>query len=407
MNKLLQTLRAAPDRLRRRVLKVQQNRSGPLYGRNALGMVGLYLLCLIGVPLATFLVFMLGYSIYSWLREQITYYYYDFWTPLVIIPLYNLFSFIRDAALLFVILLIVGGWLWVTWAFFRLYQRDLTRVVQAAGSLINPDAPPPKLPNVLAPAEAELRLARQQVQQNAAIAREAEQRKNDLIVYLAHDLKTPLTSVIGYLTLLRDEPELSPAMRARYTGIALDKAERLEDLINEFFEITRFNLSHMELDRRPTDLTRMIEQVVSEFGPMLAEQNLTCRADLPPKLPCACDPDKLARVLDNLLRNACHYSTPGTEVTITATTEGDTAVLTVENAGRTIPPEKLARIFEQFYRLDESRASRTGGAGLGLAIAKQIVELHGGAITAASADDHITFTVRLPLNLPAPTARKS
>lgn len=407
MNKLLQTLRAAPDRLRRRVLKVQQNRSGPLYGRNALGMVGLYLLCLIGVPLATFLVFMLGYSIYSWLREQITYYYYDFWTPLVIIPLYNLFSFIRDAALLFVILLIVGGWLWVTWAFFRLYQRDLTRVVQAAGSLINPDAPPPKLPNVLAPAEAELRLARQQVQQNAAIAREAEQRKNDLIVYLAHDLKTPLTSVIGYLTLLRDEPELSPAMRARYTGIALDKAERLEDLINEFFEITRFNLSHMELDRRPTDLTRMIEQVVSEFGPMLAEQNLTCRADLPPKLPCACDPDKLARVLDNLLRNACHYSTPGTEVTITAAAEGDTAVLTVENAGRTIPPEKLARIFEQFYRLDESRASRTGGAGLGLAIAKQIVELHGGTITAASADDHITFTVRLPLNLPAPAARKS
>ena len=407
MNKLLQTLRAAPDRLRRWALKIQQNRSGPLYGRNALGMVGLYLLCLIGVPLATFLVFMLGYSIYSWLREQITYYYYDFWTPLVIIPLYNLFSFIRDAALLFVILLIVGGWLWVTWAFFRLYQRDLTRVVQAAGSLINPDAPPPKLPNVLAPAEAELRLARQQVQQNAAIAREAEQRKNDLIVYLAHDLKTPLTSVIGYLTLLRDEPELSPAMRARYTGIALDKAERLEDLINEFFEITRFNLSHMELDRRPTDLTRMIEQVVSEFGPMLAEQNLTCRADLPPKLPCACDPDKLARVLDNLLRNACHYSTPGTEVTITAAAEGDTAVLTVENAGRTIPPEKLARIFEQFYRLDESRASRTGGAGLGLAIAKQIVELHGGTITAASADDHITFTVRLPLNLPAPAARKS
>ena len=407
MNKLLQTLRAAPDRLRRRVLKVQQNRSGPLYGRNALGMVGLYLLCLIGVPLATFLVFMLGYSIYSWLREQITYYYYDFWTPLVIIPLYNLFSFIRDAALLFVILLIVGGWLWVTWAFFRLYQRDLTKVVQAAGSLITPDAPPPKLPNVLAPAEAELRLARQQVQQNAAIAREAEQRKNDLIVYLAHDLKTPLTSVIGYLTLLRDEPELSPAMRARYTGIALDKAERLEDLINEFFEIPRFNLSHMELDRRPTDLTRMIEQVVSEFGPMLAEQNLTCRADLPPKLPCACDPDKLARVLDNLLRNACHYSTPGTEVTITAAAEGDTAVLTVENAGRTIPPEELARIFEQFYRLDESRASRTGGAGLGLAIAKQIVELHGGSITAASADDHITFTVRLPLNLPAPAARKS
>ena len=229
------------------------------------------------------------------------------------------------------------------------------------------------------------------------IAREAEQRKNDLIVYLAHDLKTPLTSVIGYLTLLRDEPELSPAMRARYTGIALDKAERLEDLINEFFDITRFNLSHIELDRRPTDLTRMVEQVVSEFGPMLAEQQLTCRTDLPPKLEYNCDPDKMARVFDNLLRNACHYSYPNTRIDIIARVVDGAAVLTFANAGRTIPPEKLDRIFEQFFRLDESRATRTGGAGLGLAIARQIVELHGGTITAESADEHIVFTLRLPL----------
>src|SRR5699024_2644517 len=100
-------------------------------------------------------------------------------------------------------------------------------------------------------------------------------RKNDLVVYLAHDLKTPLTSVIGYLTLLRDEPDLPPEMRGRYTGIALDKAERLEDLINEFFDITRFNLSHLELERRDTDLRRMLEQMCSEFAPVLAQQQLT------------------------------------------------------------------------------------------------------------------------------------
>lgn len=373
----------------------------PLYGRSATSMVGLFLLAMAGVPLATFVIFMLGYSIYSALRDHVAYYYYDFFTPYIVEPLYSLMAVVRDMAMLFVILLLAAGWLWVPWAFFRLYQRDLTRVVEAAGSLMDPDAAPPDLPNVLAPAEAELRRARQQVQRNAAIAREAEQRKNDLIVYLAHDLKTPLTSVIGYLTLLLDEPQISPEMRARYTGIALDKAERLEDLINEFFDITRFNLSHIELDRRPTDLTRMVEQVVSEFGPMLAEQHLTCRTDLPPRLEYSCDPDKMARVFDNLLRNACHYSYPDTEVEIAAVVESGAAVLTFRNSGRTIPPEKLDRIFEQFFRLDESRASRTGGAGLGLAIARQIVELHGGTISAESADEHICFTVRLPFAAPA------
>lgn len=369
----------------------------PLYGRSAGSMLGLYVLCLAGAVLAVFLLLILGYNLYSTLRYHVTFYYLDFVTPFIIEPLYRLMCIVRDMALALVVGLLAAGWLGVTWAFFRLYQRDLTRVVKAAGSLMDPEAAPPQLPNALAPAETELRLARQQVQQNILVAREAEQRKNDLIVYLAHDLKTPLTSVIGYLTLLQEEPQISPELRARYTGIALDKALRLEDLINEFFDITRFNLSHLELDRRPVDLVRMVQQVVSEFEPMLAEQRLTCRTELPEKLEYDCDPDKMARVFDNLLRNACHYSYPDTEVQIAAGLEGDSVVLTFRNHGHTIPPEKLSRIFEQFFRLDESRASRTGGAGLGLAIARQIVELHGGTITAESADEEIRFTVRLPV----------
>ena len=222
-----------------------------LYGRSASALLLWYLLAMVGIVLGTFLLLLVGYNFYSMLRDSFLYSYIDFVTPFVVIPLYNLMLGVRDMALLVVILVAGAGWLGTTWAFFRLYQRDITKVVQAAGTLMDPDAAPPQLPAVLAPAEASLRIARQQVQHNAALAREAEQRKNDLIVYLAHDLKTPLTSVIGYLTLLRDEPQISPELRARYTGIALDKAERLEDLINEFFDITRFNLSHIELDHRP------------------------------------------------------------------------------------------------------------------------------------------------------------
>ena len=221
-------------------------------------------------------------------------------------------------------------------------------------------------------------------------------RQSRFVADLTHELKTPLTSVIGYLTLLRDEPQISPEIRARYTGIALEKAERLEDLINEFFDITRFNLSRLELERQSVDLTRMLEQVASEFRPIFAESGLSCSLDLPPKLHYSCDPDKLARVFDNLLRNASYYSLPDSTVEIAGRIEAGKIVLTFSNAGKNIPQEKLDRIFEQFFRLDSSRATRTGGAGLGLAIAKEIVELHGGTIRADSTEDRITFTICLP-----------
>lgn len=274
---------------------------------------------------------------------------------------------------------------------------------------------------------------------NLRAAKEAEQRKNDLVTYLAHDLKTPITSVIGYLTLLRDEPQISDEMRSRYMNIALDKAERLDDLINEFFEITRFNLSHISLEKKQINLSLMLQQLTYEFQPMLAEKNLTCSLNAPENLMLRCDPDKLQRVFDNLLRNAVNYSFPNSEIKITASEEisqnaGDTTAsgrtgssadifdsqtksaadspadlfgsqtesttgsirLIFENRGDTISREKLDRLFEQFYRLDSSRSTKRGGAGLGLAIAKEIAELHGGRITAFSENEIIRFEVILP-----------
>lgn len=235
---------------------------------------------------------------------------------------------------------------------------------------------------------------------NAQAARSAEQRKNDLIMYLAHDLKTPLSSVIGYLTLLRDEPGVDEATRTRYLTTTLHKAERLDTLINEFFEITRFNLSKVPLQYHAIDLTRLLEQLVFEAQPLLDSKNLHCQLDAPETLPLRCDPDKMQRVFDNLLRNAILYSYADSTVQITVIRKQEHAIISVLNHGDTIPAEKLARLFEQFFRLDSARSS-SGGAGLGLAIAKEITLQHGGDISAASDNDTIRFTVTLPLNQPS------
>ena len=260
-------------------------------------------------------------------------------------PLHDFLNWVRDYIVLVCIVTVLAGWVVISFYFISKPIKQLDVVANAAEQLSRPSEEPIQLPDSLEDISIQLNLAREQALRDARAAREAEQRKNDLIVYLAHDLKTPLTSVIGYLTLLRDEPQISPEIRARYTGIALEKAERLEDLINEFFDITRFNLSRLELERQSVDLTRMLEQVASEFRPIFAESGLSCSLDLPPKLHYSCDPDKLARVFDNLLRNASYYSLPDSTVEIAGRIEAEKIVLTFSNAGKNIPQEKLDRIF--------------------------------------------------------------
>ena len=333
-------------------------------------------------------VMMGGYFLAWFICKQFIWYDYS--------PFYSLFKTLQMLSPVIVLVVMAVGSITFMRKAIEKPLEYLDTVIDASKTLSEPEAPAISLPEELSDVENELNLARIQSQENLRLRKDAEQRKNDLIMYLAHDLKTPLSSVIGYLTLLHDEGEISPELREKYLSIALDKAERLEDLINEFFEITRFNLSHLELEKQPVDLCRMLQQVVSEFAPMLGERDLTCALELPPSLEYDCDPDKLARVFDNLLRNACHYSTPGSVVRISGGEEGDSIVLRFLNSGRTIPPEKLARIFDQFFRLDSSRATRTGGAGLGLAIAKEILTLHGGTITAWSREDQVCFQVTLP-----------
>lgn len=311
-------------------------------------------------------------------------------------PLYSLLTFISNYLPLFVLAAVLGGWVVISYIFIGRSAQNLEVLLAAAEDLAHPTDEPIRLPEGMQGAEDQMNLLREQAIRSARAARDAEQRKNDLVVYLAHDLKTPLTSVIGYLTLLRDEPQISPELRSRYTDVALEKAERLEELINEFFDITRFNLANLELRMETVNLTRMLEQITFEFQPVLSEKNMTWALDLVPEVHVHCDPNKMERVFDNLFRNAVNYGYAYSEISVRLRRENGGAVIEVRNHGKTIPREQLARIFEQFFRLDSARSTITGGAGLGLAIAKEIVERHGGTIAAESADEEICFTVFLP-----------
>lgn len=275
-------------------------------------------------------------------------------------------------------------------------SRYMNQISEAADEVLQKTDSPISLPVELRPMETRLNTIKTTLRRREYEAKEAEQRKNDLVVYLAHDLKTPLTSVIGYLNLLNDEKEISPELRDKYTHISLEKAERLEELINEFFEITRFNLQNIELERTRVNLTRFLAQLTEEFYPLFSEKALDCRLDVQPDLSVWGDADKLARVFDNLLRNAINYGAAGTEIAVLAFRREDKVVLQFRNAGAQIPEQQLQRIFDKFYRADASRSSRTGGAGLGLAIAKEITELHGGTIAAFSNERFTTFQVVLP-----------
>lgn len=234
------------------------------------------------------------------------------------------------------------------------------------------------------------------MQRNEQALKDEAQRKNDLITYLAHDLKTPLTSVIGYLSLLDEAPDMPAEQKAKYVHITLEKALRLEKLINEFFEITRYNLQQMVLEEERIDLSYMLVQMTDEFYPLLAANDNRIELHADEGISIQGDSEKLARVFNNVLKNAIAYSYPGTEINVTAQKTETQVIIAIRNHGKTIPAHKLETIFEKFFRLDEARRSNTGGVGLGLAIAKEIVELHGGSITAESDREVTTFRVSLP-----------
>ncbi|MHB8130491.1 MAG: sensor histidine kinase [Mobilitalea sp.] len=225
--------------------------------------------------------------------------------------------------------------------------------------------------------------------------RRSEYAKNELITSVAHDLRTPLTSIIGYLDLVSSK-DLSQDTQRKYIGIAYNKSKRLEKLIEDLFTFTKFNFGEVKATYTEVDMVKLLNQLVDEFYPSFAEYHLEYEfTTTNSSAVIKADGDLLARAFANLISNAIKYGKDGKNILINLCKNEVEVVVTITNYGEVIPTEDLKRIFQRFYRVESSRSSETGGSGLGLAIAQSIIEMHGGMISAKSDTEETVFTVGL------------
>lgn len=239
----------------------------------------------------------------------------------------------------------------------------------------------------------------EELQRTIEEERKAERTKNELITNVSHDLRTPLTLIIGYLRLLKDKNFEDERQADSYLQIASNKSEKLKSLIDDLFEYTKLSSMESPLESERLCLKELLEQLAEELVTYAEENEITLERSFPPgKLMVDVDASKMIRVFENLLSNAIKYSKKPGSIQLSMAVEQDSFVqVTVSNLGDPIPEEDLDRLFDRFYRVDASRSSDTGGSGLGLAIAKSIVETHGGQIWAESDQKEIRFCVRLKL----------
>ncbi|MBN1939904.1 MAG: HAMP domain-containing histidine kinase [Candidatus Aminicenantes bacterium] len=226
--------------------------------------------------------------------------------------------------------------------------------------------------------------------------RNAERTKNELITSLSHDLRTPLTSILGYLELIGQGRETDSAALRRYADIALQKSRQLKTLIDDLFEYTSVRQGQLKFQPTRIDLRELLAQLREEFAPTFQTEERTCLLSAAEtQYPVRADGDLIVRVFENILSNAVRYGRRGGVVDIDLSRDGAWSVVRLANTGNPIPAGDLPRVFDRFYRSEASRSEESGGSGLGLAIAKSIVDLHGGRIAVKSAADRTVFEVRL------------
>ena len=229
--------------------------------------------------------------------------------------------------------------------------------------------------------------------------RESERTKNELITNVAHDLRTPLTSIIGYLELLSGPVKLNEEMQKKYLDITYKKSKRLQKLIEDLFGFTKLNYGKISMKVSKVDIVKLLSQMLEEFYPNFMEKNLAyeLQSNVTVKVITA-DGNLLARLFDNLINNAIKYGSEGKKIIVKVDATDTVVTVSVTNFGYVIPKEELPLLFEKFYRVEQSRSVNTGGTGLGLAIAKNIVDMHGGTIGVTSDLNGTVFTVKLKVD---------
>lgn len=249
----------------------------------------------------------------------------------------------------------------------------------------------------LAQLAASLNTMADDIQTLIAKERSTEKSKNELITNVAHDLRTPLTTILGYLELLESNPELDAQTRQKYIGIACNKARHLQRLIEELFGFTKLSYGKLAVTIDRVDIVKLLEQLIDEFYPVFENNGMECAFTTQVhSLMMNGDGKLLARLFDNLLNNAVKYGRDGKMILVKLVYEEPVITITVTNFGFVIPEDEIPLLFNKFYRVERSRSSSTGGTGLGLAIVKNIAYLHGGTVECTSSIQGTTFTVKLP-----------
>lgn len=271
---------------------------------------------------------------------------------------------------------------------------DFAKIIAQSLRISDDEILPIQLPKSMISLEADLSSINKEIKLWKYAVLEAEQRKNDLVAYLAHDIRTPLTSILGYLGLLYENPNLSPEQKQKFIDIALRKSERMQLLVEELFEVTRYNISHIELEKTEVNASIMLNQLIEELAPLLDQKQIQVELSSDGSIQLYIDAEKMARAIDNVLHNAANYTPGGGKISICVSQE-ENIHISISNTGFDISQERLDRFFEKFYRGDEARKSSSGGSGLGLAIAKSIIEAHSGSISAHNQSGITTFTIVL------------
>jgi len=285
-------------------------------------------------------------------------------------------------------------WIGIEWN----SSRKIMKIMDSLDCVLDNSADDILLPAEFSDLQNRLNLIKSQNREQQRLTEIEAQKKSDTLTYLAHDIRTPLASVVGYLSLLCESPDMPPEQRNKFVRIAFEKALKFENLIDEFFDITRYSLADKALVKKEVDLCFLIEQISDEFYPFLQQKELRLNLDIPDHLFVFVDAEKMARVFNNVLKNAITYSFLQGSIDVIVQTSSEHVTAIIKNRGETIPHDKLERIFDKFYPTNEFGNSGKGGTGLGLAIAKEIMRMHDGAISAESHHETTAFTITLPIH---------